>query len=155
MHPKNLLILGVESFLGNPHDSKTIAPLLSQMQQNLGYQPEEVVYDRGGRGVSQINRTRITTPGKPLKKDSPYQKSKKRKKFRRRAAIEPVISHLKSQLRMKNNFLHGAASPKINALLAATAWNMKKMMEKLKEEVKNVLFPFRFIYQFFLKTRYC
>nr|WKN37955.1 IS5 family transposase [Tunicatimonas sp. TK19036] len=155
MHPKKLLILAVESFPGNPHDSKTIAPLLSQMEERLGYQPGEVVYDRGGRGRAKINQTYISTPGKPLKNDTPYQKTKKRKKFRRRAAIEPVIGHLKSRFRMQDNFLHGADSPKLNALLAATAWNMKKLMEKLKEEALNRLSPFRLLYQFFLSFRYC
>ncbi|MDP3461408.1 MAG: hypothetical protein Q8S18_01330, partial [Bacteroidales bacterium] len=42
--------------------------------------------------------------------------------------------------RMEQNYLHGDKSPKINALLAATGWNFKKMMEKLKAELKNLIF---------------
>ncbi|MEX1002384.1 MAG: transposase [Crocinitomicaceae bacterium] len=53
---------------------------------------------------------------------------KKRKKFRRRAAIEPLIGHLKIDCRMGQNYLHGIDSPQINAFLAATGWNLKKMM---------------------------
>lgn len=152
MHPKNLLILGIESFNGNPHDSKTIQPLLAQMNQDLNFHPEEVIYDRGGRGKAKVNisenyQVRVSTPGKPLKTDTSYQRNNKRKKFRRRAAIEPVIGHLKKQFRMEQNYLHGENSPKINALLAAAAWNMKKMMEKLKEMVKKWLLPFRLIQQ--------
>ena len=49
VNPKNLVILSITSFEGNPHDSKTIEPLLEQMKKNLGYQPKEVIYDRGGR----------------------------------------------------------------------------------------------------------
>lgn len=152
MHPKNLLILGIESFKGNPHDSKTIVPLLAQMNQDLNFYPEEVIYDRGGRGKAKVNindnhQVRVSTPGKPLKTDTSYQRNKKRKKFRRRAAIEPVIGHLKRQFRMEQNYLHGENSPKINALLASTAWNMKKMMEKLKEKVKKWLLPFRLVQQ--------
>ncbi|MBS4057484.1 MAG: hypothetical protein KGZ82_09215 [Bacteroidales bacterium] len=41
---------------------------------------------------------------------------------------------------MEQNYLHGDKSPKINALLAATGWNFKKMMEKLKTESKNLIF---------------
>lgn len=63
-----------------------------------------------------------------------------RKKFRRRAAVEPVIGHLKSDFRMGQNDLHGEKSSKINALLAATGWNLKKMMEKLEKQVKKLLF---------------
>ncbi len=132
---KTLIITAIKSFIGNPHDSKTIEPLLDQMQDNLDHTPQEVVYDRGGRGQKQIRETIISTPTKPLKRDNAYQKRKKRKKFRRRAAIEPVIGHLKTDFRMAQNYLSGDKSPQINAFLAATGWNLKKLMKKLKEEL--------------------
>ena len=132
----NLVITSITSYNGNPHDSKTIAPLLEQMKSNNLPVPKEVIYDRAGKGVKQIEDTIISTPDrKPLKRDSNYQKQNKRKKFRRRAAIEPVIGHLKSYFRMGQNYLNGEKSPKINALLAETGWNLKKMMSKLKEEL--------------------
>lgn len=138
LNPKKLVILGIEAFEGNPHDSRTIEPLLNQVNRNLGYQPEEVIYDRGGRGIAKINGTTISTP-KPLKKSATqYQKRITRKKFRRRAAIEPVIGHLKSDFRMAQNYLHGSTSPRVNAMLAATGWNLKKMMEKLKQELLHL-----------------
>ena len=140
---KELIITAIKSFKGNPHDSKTIGPLLDQMQSNLGHTPKELVYDRGGKGQKQIGHTIISTPdNRPLKRDTPYQKRKKRKKFRRRAAIEPVIGHLKTDFRMGQNYLHGKQSPQINAFLAATGWNLKKMMKKLKEELKKSLWHF-------------
>ena len=67
--------------------------------------------------------------------DTKYAKAQKRKKFRKRAGIEPVIGHLKSQVRMGQNFLHGKESSKINAMLAATGWNLRKRMEKLRREL--------------------
>ena len=133
INPKELVVLGIESYEGNPHDSRTIEPLLNQMERNLNYQPKEVIYDRGGRGIPEINGVQISTPKPPLKRDNQYQKAKKRKKFRRRAAIEPVIGHLKKEFRMGENYLHGEDSPKINALLAAAGWNLKKLAKKLKE----------------------
>lgn len=142
VNPNNLLVLGVESFNGNPHDSNTIEPLLNQIERNFQYKPQEVVYDRGGRGKTQINGVQISTPNKPLKRDSVYAKRVKRRKFRRRAAIEPVIGHLKKYFRMEQNYLHGDKSPKINALMAAAGWNFKKMMEKLKTDFKNLIFWF-------------
>jgi IS5 family transposase len=135
VNPKSLVILAVQSYPGNPHDSRTIEPLLDQMQNKLNYQPDEVIYDRGGRGRANINGVTISTPKPPLKRDSRYAKIKKRKKFRRRAGIEPVIGHLKSDFRMGQNYLNGANSPKINAMLAATGWNLKKLMKKLKQEL--------------------
>lgn len=138
---KQLIITAIKSFNGNPHDSKTIGPLLDQMKSNLGHTPKELVYDRGGKGQKQIGHTLISTPdNRPLKRDTVYQKRKKRKKFRRRAAIEPVIGHLKTDFRMGQNYLHGKGSPQINDFLAATGWNLKKMMRKLKQELKKWLF---------------
>jgi len=140
MNPKSLVVLAIESYQGNPHDSNTIEPLLTQMETNLGYLPQEVVYDRGGRGKANILGVRVSTPKPPKKSDSRYQQRKARKKFRRRAAIEPVIGHLKTDFRMGQNYLHGKSSPKINAMLAATGWNLKKMMEKLKQELLHLYF---------------
>jgi putative transposase len=48
-----------------------------------------------------------------------YQKDKKRKQCRRRAAIEPIIGHLKSDYRMARNYLKGAIGDRINLLMAA------------------------------------
>ena len=134
---KSLVITSIMAFEGNPHDSKTIEPLLDQMKSNINYTPQEVVYDRGGKGQKQIGITKISTPDyKPLKRDTEYQRRSKRKKFRRRAAIEPVIGHLKTDFRMAQNYLSGPESPQINAFLAATGWNLKKMMKQLKKEIK-------------------
>jgi len=115
------------------------------MQQNINYQPKELIYDRGGKGQKQIKKTKIQTPDyKPLKRDTDYQKRVKRKNFRRRAAIEPVIGHLKTDFRMAQNYLHGDNSSEINAFLAATGWNLKKMMRQLKLEIQKIFLPLKF-----------
>lgn len=72
--------------------------------------------------------SKISIPGVPLKRDSEAQKEKKRKDFRKRAAIEPIIGHLKSDHRMARNFLRGFKGDEINLLLAASAFNLKKWM---------------------------
>lgn len=133
---KTLIITAIKSFEGNPHDSKTIEPLLNQAERNGLQVPKEVIYDRGGRGQQQVGETKISTPdNRRLKRDTEYQRRKKRKKFRRRAAIEPVIGHLKTDFRMGQNYLHGIDSPQINAFLAAAGWNFKKMMNQLEKEI--------------------
>ncbi len=110
---KTLIITAIMSFERNSPDSKTIEPLLNQMKSNIKYTPQEVVYDRGGKGQKQIGTTKISTPDyKPLKRDTEYQKRSKRKKFRRRAAIKPVIGHLKTAFRMTQNYLSGSAHHK-------------------------------------------
>lgn len=136
---KTLVILGIKAFMGNPHDSKTIEPLLEQMERNNFKLPKELVYDRGGRGAKQVKGVNIITPSKPLKTDSKSARATKRKKCRRRAAIEPLIGHLKTDFRMGKNYLHGVKSPQINALLSATAWNLKKLMRKLVLSFKKLI----------------
>ena len=129
------IILGIKAFLQTPYDGHTIEPLLEQMETGGQQLPKELVYDRGGKGKSEIKGVKISIPGVPRKTDTAYQKHTKRKKFRTRAAIEPIIGHLKTDFRLAQNYFLGETGPQINALLSATAWNMKKMMEILKEKI--------------------
>jgi IS5 family transposase len=66
--------------------------------------------------------------GKALKRDSRHQRDKMRKQCRRRAAIEPIIDHLKSDYRMARNYLKGAVGDQINLLMAACVWNLKQWL---------------------------
>lgn len=145
IYSKNLVIQAIDTFSGNRYDSRTIAPLLRQAKQYFDYQPKEIVYDRGGKGIKKIYNTEILTPSKPLKKDKEYTKRQKRKMFRRRAAIELVIGHLKEHFRMGKNYLWGTESPKLNALLATSGWNLKKRLAIIKE---SILWPFQYIVKF-------
>ena len=138
------IILAVNGFIGNPFDGHTIEALLNQMEKNGIQLPKELAYDRGGRGKSEIKGVKIIIPSPPKKRDTAYQKQSKRKKCRTRAAIEPIIGHLKTDFRMSQNYLMGETGVQINALMAATAWNLKKMMEKLKETFSSFIFRFFF-----------
>lgn len=139
---KRKIIVAIKAFLDNPYDGHTVEPLLNQMRSNTLKLPKEIVYDRGGRGKSEVLGVKLSTPKPPLKKDTEYQKRAKRKKFRTRAAIEPIIGHLKTDFRMGQNYYHGKIGPQINAYASATAWNLKKLMESLVEKLKNALFAF-------------
>lgn len=141
-NPKLKLVVAVKTFFNNPYDGHTIEPLLDQMKEHNHPLPKELVYDRGGRGKSEINGVKISTPKPPNKSDTCYQRQKKRKKFRTRAAIEPIIGHLKTDFRMAQNYFKGESGAQINALLAAMGWNMKKMMEILVEKAKVFIFIF-------------
>lgn len=110
------------------------------MEDNKLKLPRELIYDRGGKGRKQIKEVSIVTPDKPKEKDSAYRKREKRRKCRARAAIEPIFGHLKKDFRMEQNYLWGEKGIQINAYMAATAWNLKKMMERLKENFLNFIF---------------
>lgn len=140
----NKIIKAIKAFLDNPFDGHTIEPLLLQMEDNKLKLPEELAYDRGGKGKSEIKGVKIIIPDKPKAKDTAYQKQQKRKKFRARAGIEPIIGHLKTDFRMLQNYLLGEKGIQINAFMAATAWNLKKMMEKLKKKLLRLIWKILF-----------
>ena len=87
--------------------------------------------DRGYRGTSKINKVAIQSPKAfSNKTQTKYKQSKLKKQFGRRAAIEPLIGHLKSDHRMKRNFYKGITGDSINVMLSAAAFNFKRMMRK-------------------------
>lgn len=112
----------------NEHDSKTLEAALTSANANRTKPIAEAICDRGYRGTKEVLGTTVCIPGSPKKRDTKYQKEQKRKKFRRRAAIEPIIGHLKSDHRLSRNYLKGFIGDEMNLLLAASAWNLKKWM---------------------------
>jgi len=128
------IIVGAITFKTNVYDGHTLEEVLEQTESLTGQAPETATVDRGYKGKQKVNTTQINMPRPPLKKDSEYQKRKKRKQFRRRAAIEPIIGHLKSDHRAARNFLKGQLGDSINFMMAAAGFNYKKLMRKLKEK---------------------
>ncbi len=125
------IIVGAMSFNENVYDGHTLPDVLEQCWTITGNCPSVAICDRGYRGLKQVGDTRIMIPGRPKKKDTRYQRFKARQRFRRRAAIEPVIGHLKHDHRMARNYLKGAVGDTINLFMAAAAFNFRKWMRKL------------------------
>lgn len=127
------VIIGALGFR-NPYDGHTIEPALEQAERLLDKRTiKTLIGDRGYKGKRQINDTTIEIP-KPFsdKKQSQYQQNKLKKQFRRRAAIEPINGHLKTDHRLNRNFYKGITGDNINVMLAAAAFNFKRMMNKWK-----------------------
>lgn len=127
---KTNIIVGVVSHERNLHDNHTLPDVLSHIKSSRGKEVKNAVCDRGYRGRKQFGNTDVILPAAPLKRDNRYQRDKKRKRCRRRAAIEPIIGHLKTDFRLTRNFLKGTAGDTINLLMAACAWNMSKWMRE-------------------------
>ena len=101
------------------------------MKRLTNREPGIGIADRGYRGKSRVNNTQIVTP-KPVRKNASKEvMALARKRFRRRAGIEPIIGHLKSDHRLKRNFLKGFAGDQINLLMAAAAFNFRKWMREV------------------------
>ncbi len=56
-----------------------------------------------------------------------------KKELRRRAAIEPVIGHLKSEGHLDRNYLKGRHGDQANAVLTATGHNLRLVLRWLRE----------------------
>ena len=55
-----------------------------------------------------------------------------KKVMKRRAAVEPVIGHIKQDHRMGRNHLAHATGDAINAVLAATGYNFRRILAWLR-----------------------
>lgn len=124
------IIVGAYSLEKNEYDGHTLPKALDQCEQLRGSRPTVAIADRGYKGSSRIGETEIHIPKPPKKAISEYEKKKARLRFRRRAAIEPVIGHLKTDNRLSRNFLKGVIGDQINVMLAAAAFNLRKWMRK-------------------------
>lgn len=123
------IIVGAINFTQTLHDSKTVPEALEQYERINDRQASEVYVDRGYRGISQYKETRILVP-RPQKNIDKIR----RKGHSRRAAIEPVIGHLKSDYRMARNYLKGILGDMMNVILAAVAMNFKRAMNLWRTE---------------------
>ncbi len=117
------IIVGALNFTESLHDSKTIPEALEQYQRLTGEQPKEVFVDRGYRGKSEYNSTKINIP----KPENNISKQKRRGHIKR-AGIEPVIGHLKKSYRLNRNYLKGILGDNMNVIFAAAAMNFKRRM---------------------------
>ena len=126
------VIIGAINIEKNVHDSKTLEPAIEQQQRLSGIILKNNYVDRGYRGVKEVLGTKIIIPDKPEKNRTLYEKRKLRLGFKRRAAIEPKIGHLKQDHRLSRNFYMGIKGDNINVMLAAAAMNFKRMMNKWK-----------------------
>ncbi len=112
-------------------DGHTIDKAKEQAQRLYGRFILLMTGDRGYRGQNMSGNTKIMVPDVPKATDSDYARAKKQELFRKRAGIEPVIRHCKSDHRLGRNFYKGLFGDSINVMLAAAAYNLKRAMRLL------------------------
>ena len=123
------ILVGAQSFTGNPYDGNTLESLLNQTETLTKSRPKRAVGDKGFRGRKAIGATEIVIPDAKSKSLTKYEKTRKRKLFRRRSAVEAAIGHLKNDFRMSRNYLKGVVGDSFNLMMAAAAFNFQKWMK--------------------------
>jgi len=134
------IVVGAIAFQNNPYDGHTLEEHLKQTEYLTGRMPKIGIVDRGYRGRKIINGVEIISPSVAKEGATQYEKQKARKRFRARAGIEPVIGHIKHDHRMLRNYLKGVIGDQLNTLLAGTGFNLKKMLNRIKEQILFDLF---------------
>jgi len=146
------VIVGAMGFR-NEYDGHTLEPALQQVEALTGKSPQTATVDRGYRGRSTIGNTSIQIPKAFSSKQSRYKQQKLKKAHRKRASIEPIIGHLKSDHRLNRNFYKGIFGDNINIMLAAAAFNFKRMMNKWKKHFLLVFQNFIYIVVAFVNSK--
>ena len=121
---KDNWITSIAALHGNPFDGHTLKKTVSRSENVSQVKVKEVYVDQGFRGHDYSGDAQIYQQGSKLEQ---FTRAVKRK-LKRRGAIEPTIGHLKMDNRMGRNFLKGAEGDRINAVLAAAGYNMRKLI---------------------------
>ena len=137
---KSNVIKAAVSFKGNPNDNQTVEKTLVQQKKLTGGVAKKAYVDRGIKS-GQVGETEVIAPSNGKGKTG-AEKAKLRKGFRRRAGIEPIIGHVKSDCGMERNYLKGEVGDQINAILAASAFNFRSWLRK---ELENITFVLNYL----------
>jgi IS5 family transposase len=117
-------IVGAHALHGNPYDGHTLHGAIAQVERLTGHSPQDVMVDRGYRGHGYEGSAIVH-----VVRSIPKRATRAvRRMLKRRAAIEPTIGHLKSGNRMDRNYLTGQEGDRINALLSAAGYNLRKLL---------------------------
>lgn len=121
--------LHAKALPGNPYDGHTLAEVIPDMEKTIGTGIERLLADAGYRGHNAplSHRFKIYTSGQKRRMTPSIKREMKR-----RAAVEPVIGHIKNEHRMGRNYLAGTRGDAINAILAAAGYNFSLLINWLR-----------------------
>src|SRR6478736_2896563 len=121
---------------GNPYDGHTLGTVIPQMEALIGNVLDRCITDAGYRGhhAPPDHKFKVYTTGQK-RRVTPQIK----REFKRRAAIEPVIGHLKEHHRMGRNHLAHASGDAVNAVLAAAGYNFRRLLAWLRLFLLRIL----------------
>ena len=121
-------VLHAKALHGNPFDGHTLGPVIADLERLTGVETRRIHVDKGYRGHNHPEKFRVWISGQVRRVTAAI-----RREMKRRAAVEPVIGHLKAEHRMGRNYLKGRDGDRINAMLAAAGYNFRLLLRWLAE----------------------
>jgi len=128
---RECFVVGAMGLHGNPYDGHTLPKQLEQTARLCGRERYEgdVFVDLGYRGHGYEGPARIHICGRGVKR---VEADKRLRKWRRRrAAVEPVIGHMKNDGRLGRNWLKGEQGDRTNVILSACGQNLRLILARL------------------------
>jgi transposase, IS5 family len=119
-------VLHAQALHGNPYDGHTLGPVLAATAALTGVEVRRAHVDKGYRGHNHPNKFQVWISGQTRRVTRTI-----RREMKRRAAVEPVIGHVKAEHRMGRNHLKGRDGDCINAVLAAVGYNFSLLVKWL------------------------
>ena len=132
-------VLHAKALHGNPYDGHTLGPVIADLEKLTGVETRRIHVDKGYRGHNHSEKFRVWITGQVRRVTKPI-----RREMKRRAAVEPVIGHVKAEHRMDRNYLKGRDGDRANAVLAAAGYNFSlllRWLERLLRALFQALFP--------------
>ncbi len=135
---KNGFVVTHQEYDYNVGDNTTLEAAVSGWEASTGQLPTKVAADRSyhlakyPENMEAVKHIAIPRTGPTKHVDS--NKNWFKRLQRKRASIEPVLSHLKSDHRMDRCRYKGFDGDRINVSLAVTAWNARKWMRQMTKE---------------------
>jgi len=127
-------VLHAKALHGNPYDGHTLGPVIADLERLTGVETRRIHVDKGYRGHSHPQKFRVWISGQVRRVTAAI-----RREMKRRAAVEPVIGHLKAEHRMHRNYLKGHTGDRINAVLAAAGYNFGLLLRWLAELLRALI----------------
>jgi transposase, IS5 family len=126
-------VLHAKALHGNPFDGHTLRSAVADVEANTGIEIKRIHVDKGYRGHN-ANQFRVWISGQVRRTTAAL-----RREMKRRAAIEPVIGHVKAEHRMDRNYLKGRDGDRINAVLAAAGYNFALLLRWLEALLRALI----------------
>ena len=122
---KQGLALSSQALIENQFDGHTLDKSLKKAEEITVIKIEKGFVDKGYKGHG-VEDTEIYISGQKRGITRAL-----RQKLKRRSAIEPHIGHMKSEGKLRRNYLKGTVGDALNALLCAIGHNLRMILRKI------------------------